>query len=112
MHLYLGLGALAVLGLGEQIEEELLLANLDRLSAEHLDLAFCPVPSTELFGLGRDLELRQARRVGLERGERFVAGLLAQVELDLASGGAGVGIEGRGEDAVLHPWNGPAARGN
>jgi hypothetical protein len=79
-------------------------------AAEHLDVALGPRPLTELSGLGRDEELGQARFVRLDLGQRLAFGRLTLPDLDGAfRRRAAVGIDGGGENAILHVRNQAAA---
>ena len=63
----------------------------------------------EHFRLGRELELGQAGLVGLQCGQGLALGLLTQPETHLGLGGAAVGVDGGGENAVFHA-RAPAGR--
>ena len=80
----LGRGALGVGGLGGQVEEVLLAPHLYLLAAQHLDVVLARRAGVELLRLGRDLELGQARLVGLEHGERLVLRLIADPQFHVA----------------------------
>ena len=94
-------GALGVGGLGGQVEEVLPAPHLDLLAAHHLNIVLARRAGVELLRPGRDLELGQSRRVGLERGERLAFRLIADPQLHVAPGRAAVGVGRRREDAVL-----------
>ncbi len=106
-------------GLGLQVEELLRSPGLRLLAAEHLDVALHPLALPELARFRRDRELGQAGLVRLDLGERFALGRLGALtqprspDLDGApSGGAAVGIDGGGEDVVLHVRYQPPALGD